>query len=225
MGDGVDDNKMADIPAAPEKQPAEESPEAVLARLRAENEQLRQTSAAAEAARVEAENTSVNLRETFAEQLQVQLTDALKQSKHPHDFIAVAEEEKTKADALSTSLAGVIAKVNEFAGLDATMLGMLECKDIIPEKTSEEGLIELEKNIQVKSIEMAKACERIYTRLNKLPLKYQDIQKLKHKHVKYVEKHTKDAKVERRKKRKRQELAESRYDDKSEEEEEEPDYT
>jgi len=134
-------------------------------------------------------------------------------SKHTHDSIPVDEKEQAVAIKINSDFSKLLTSVSNFCDLDSTKLGMLEYTDLLPNKTTDEGYMEIKKDIETKTTDLQKSWKRIISNIGKLQKRYKGIQSLRHKKVKYKRKHTAATKKKDSLHKAREELKKSKYDD------------
>jgi len=136
-------------------------------------------------------------KDYIVQQCQIEVkkaNDKAQQSKHPHDFIGVDAKEQEVARQLTTTINNLVKEVAKLTSLQFTDVGIVEDTTLLPEKTSDGGLEEIDKNIKSKSAEQRKRWSRILKHMRRLRKDYTDIQKLRHRKIKYRRKHKSAAK-------------------------------
>jgi len=144
--------------------------------------------------------------EKIVQQMQQQYADELKkQLLLPRPVaiadVAVDQKEVKTAQAIMKEFDAMYKSARKFAGLTSRDIGMLEDTDLLPDKTSDNGYAELQKNIETKTKRLEEKWKRIVTSMHKTRVVYSDIQKLRHTRLRYKKRHSKATNTKKNKKK------------------------
>jgi len=130
------------------------------------------------------------LAQKYDEEVKAAKQKCLLERRNPHDFIQVEEDEKKKAVDISTRFNKLLKEVEAFSVLPSKEYGMQHDNEFLPEQTSDNGLIEIKKNIAAKVKEHHRVFDLCASKIRKLLPDYSDTQKLRHRKIKYKKKHS-----------------------------------
>jgi len=146
--------------------------------------------------------TQLQQQQQLQQQLQQKFNEELKrQLLLPSHDVAVEEKEVEKATDLMKKFDDLYKSARKFAFYDSRDLGMSADTELLPDKTSQGGYVEIQKNIETKTKELQKKWKRIVTGVYKMRVMYTDIQSLRHRRIRYKKKHSKAVKTKAKKKK------------------------
>jgi hypothetical protein len=158
------------------------------------------------------------VQQQVAAQVPLKVKEKIEKSKHPHDFVGINAREKLTWTCHDDSVGDILKNAGTFLHLADSGVGMVESKELLPEKTSEDGLAEIDQQIATKTKRLRETWERIHTKIRKTRAKYKAIATLRHKRLKYEKKLKSQIKSGEVKRAKKEEIKGLKYiDDEAEE--------
>jgi len=126
----------------------------------------------------------------YNNELKAAVSKTLLEQQNPYDFILVPNEESKKATDLNQKFETLLKQVEEFSVLASEEYGMQNSNDFLPGTTSDKGYIDIKKNISAKVTEHHRTWELVASKIKKLRVEYPEVQKLRHRRIKYKKKHS-----------------------------------
>jgi hypothetical protein len=198
-----DDNKMQDESNMIALQEEE------IKKLRAQNEHL--VSTYTESLQQQVQIDVRKEKDKLLLQYNAEQKKSILEQRNPYDFILVQEEETKKATDFNKRFNALLKQVEEFSVLSSESYGMQHDNVFLPEATTDKGYIELKKNIGSKVKEQQRVWELVASKIKKLRDDYPDIQKLRHRKIKYKKKHSAATRKKNRKKEDKQVSLKNQY--------------
>jgi len=178
-----------------------------LKKLQAQNEHLVSTYSL----ELQKEKDKMSLQ--YSIELKAGVANKLLEQRNPYDFIPVAPAEQKTASDIIQKFNDLLQHVEEFSVLPSAEYGMQLDNDFLPETTSDKGLTEMKKNIAAKVTEQHRVWDLVASKIRKIRDDYSNVQKLRHRKIKYKRKHSAAVRKQKRKREDKQIALKAQYDD------------